>query len=67
MEFQDDIKRIEEDVKEIKQDVKKLMIFMAVSKAEDAKNNKYTAAIVAVVCSVASSGIMLYITKMVGG
>lgn len=67
MEFQEDIKRIEEDVKEIKLDVKQLMVFMAVKTAEDSRINKNTAAIVAVICSITSSGIMLFLTKFLGG
>ncbi len=67
MEFQEDIKRIEEDVKEIKSDVKSLMIFMAIKKAEDLKTTKHISAIVAVICSVVSSGIMFFITKHWGG
>ena len=63
----EDVKRIEKKLDEIEKDVKSLMIFMAVEKATTAKNNKHTAAIVAIICSVASSGIILFLEKMIGG
>lgn len=64
---EDDMKRIEKKLDEIEKDVKALMIFMAVEKATQAKNNKHTAAVVAIICSVASSGIILLLEKMIGG
>ena len=63
----EDVKRIEKKLDDIEKDVKSLMIFMAVEKATQAKNNKHTAAIVAIICSVASSGIILFLEKMIGG
>lgn len=63
----EDLKRIEDDLKEIKHDVKKLMIFMAVSKADESKKNKHMSAIVSVICSVSSSGIMYIVAKYFGG
>ncbi len=47
--------------------IDRLMIFMAVTQAEEAKKNKHTSAIIAIVCSVSSSGIMLLLTRFIGG
>lgn len=43
--------------------VEKLMIFMAITQAEDANKNKYSSAIIAVICSITSSGIMVLVTN----
>ncbi len=63
----EDVKRIDRKLDNIDRDVKALMIFMAVSKADEQKKSKNTAAIVAVICSVSSSGIMILLTKILGG
>ena len=54
------IERIEEDVKEIKSDVKKLMMFMAVSKAVEAKKSKFTSGFISLVVSLIVFGITRY-------
>lgn len=63
----EDVKRIDRKLDNIEKDVKALMIFMAVAKANEAKKSKHTAAIVSVICSITSSGIILAITKYFGG
>lgn len=63
----EDLKRIDRKLDNIEKDVKALMIFMAVAKANETKKNKHTAAIVSVICSVSSSGIMYIIAKYFGG
>lgn len=63
----DELKKIDSKIDDNNKKIEKLMIFMAVEKATQAKTNKHTAAIVAIICSVASSGIILFLEKMMGG